>query len=299
MKIYCSLSNDKYSKDTAKKFFFITFENGKGIIKLFLPERGEYAFEIFIIKNTEAKTQYQNICSYIINCITDKKNLINFNHDGGIPIGKQDLYYLFKLQTTENFSPYQEVFDKISFEFIKIESYSIITTLFCNDFQGNSQQLDDYVFVQEFDKKVAFHINFPKSGIYSLDILAKKPNSSKSYEKVYICMFLAKGGYDQSYPYPKCDENWIKEKNKVLISPLQKLFTNERVLFKIQGFKNNQLFLIQNDAEKHEMKRINDIWEKNFNIGNRSDSISIEFTNKKKNLQKLITFKVNKKRHFF
>ncbi|CAD5126627.1 DgyrCDS14711 [Dimorphilus gyrociliatus] len=229
----------------------------------FNGDDNEYEFSVEITKKS-----LPTITSYIVKSEEKANYTLIFPDNGSRTIGKQTHFFRLKLRMEDNFQSYQECSKNIHFKIFKKISCQFKIELKWYDENNEGHDLSMYSFFVNSYEDVTFYINFPLPGMYKLEIEAKELNSRKNYELIYNSYFYAIESNTNSFQFPIVTDKWrISETHKIL-QPFRKLYSNEKVLIQIEGFKADEMIACRvNDNEIFHFDLFNDIWECEIDTG--------------------------------
>ncbi|CAD5126883.1 DgyrCDS14906 [Dimorphilus gyrociliatus] len=289
---YVIITSMKHSSFSLRKYCISMFENGLGLIRFFFPSEGEYGINIFgqkrkidyhcnclCIKLVEKQPEefFPPICSYIVKSEENANYTLVFPENEKSTIGKQRHFFKLKLRMEDNFQSYQECHKSIHFKMFKQISCQFRIELRWYDEKNDRHDLSMYSFFENSYEYVTFHINFPLPGMYKFLIEGKELNSTKQYELVYNCYFYAVEPDPNSFEFPIITDKWRISETHRIIQPFRKLYSNEKLLIQIEGFKADEMIACRmNDNEIFHLDFFNDIWECEIDTGDNFGDLIIK-----------------------
>lgn len=295
-----------------KEYCKENFNSEKWEIKLKFPNFGWFSVNFFVknlkqnplsklncfSSNNENNEQhkFKPIASYIVAYVSNVIYGVPFPDMIDLSLGEEDdVFSNLELRTEENFTPYQECYQSIKFTFFKRKSCLFHTQLFMFDENNYKFEMNGYSFFENLSEKCEFSINFPLPGLYKFIISTKSVNSNESFKRTYTCLFKVKYGYHGSFEYPFMYDKWKFNENLKLLRPCKTIFTNQNVVFEIQGLHAHELTIkLSENGKIYEFIKENDSWITSIFTGSSPTDLLIQanFNQIFKDFTNLLKFKV-------
>ncbi|CAD5124780.1 DgyrCDS13043 [Dimorphilus gyrociliatus] len=273
--IFSKLENQQIGLEDLKNSLLSTFENGRASIRVFAPQEGEYALNIYAKKRDEIDKEMDPVCSYIINCKTKPKRNIKFPHEFNRKIGIQEKFIEFGLRTESDFQSFQKLNKKSTqFKIYKSKACKFNLELLHWDLYGAENIINNCAYCKNEMDYSTISIKFPSPGIYKLTVFVDQVPDGSQLLPVYICYFLV---LDEKEVKKKEDESSNNYDNNEKNSPRNREEDWESKMDEILGV-----------TDFMEMNEVDGVFREGEKVGFTNNKVSLvekKTTEKKPNLK--------------
>ena len=190
IQLHQGLKHAAIDEATLSKYAVTEQGKDKVIVRLRLPQQGEYALKLFA-QGSDKTGDASNVCNYLINCEGVDPNGEQFPHIAGGVLGKHDLADMFGVKAVSHPGGVIDAKDgKMSVKFTAKDDVELVCELNTNNSAAAKTMA---VATKNKNGEWTFDLDVPKSGEYSLNVFARRKGESSRIHGVHSYLVTSTG----------------------------------------------------------------------------------------------------------